>query len=273
LRLLAEQSLGSDEAVETIFFMPAHTFPRKVDSRERMPWEAAQALLFTGHGLLHIQEGETAGQPASAVYIPADQLFYTRLTLILLYGQLEFFGFDGTTLQKIQVRYNAVRHDLLWPVLQRFLRSSWEKQPHPAMPDQTESLLQTLEAQSYKFRNGLTIFALQPEEQLLDFVYQPRIQRRSWGIFKRLIAPAALLAITEYELIFMEEGRTNPTQYGWYITFCQRSFVERIEIKPNAAWQDACFHVRKDTSTAEFRMMFENNAAQVLHSKWMSQTW
>lgn len=264
---MAERTLPAEETAESIFVIPAQTVPRKMDSRgeAQIP---AQALIFTARGVLHILADDSPGQPAQANYLRADQLLYTRLTLVLLYGELEFYGVADNNIQQISVRYNGAGHALLQPALQRFLRDGWEQKPAAPGTGQTQALLQTLEAQSYKFRNGLTIFAMQPAEQLLDFVFQPRIQQKIWLIFQRLVAPAALLALTDRQLLLVEEGCTSATQYGWYITFCPRDCVSRVEIAPNAAWQDVRVHLSKENATAEFRVMLDNPAVLAWQSLW-----
>ena len=78
----------------------------------------------------------------------------------------------------------------------------------------------------------------QPGERLLGFVFQPRIIQRVLGIFPRLAAPAALLALTENEILLIEEGRTNATSYGWFVTFCPRRYVTGVESTPHSEWQN-----------------------------------
>jgi len=197
LRQLAEQSLKPDEAINTIFIIPAQTLPRKIEGRGGMHRVPEQVLLFTPHRVVHVKGGNSPGQPGQVIHLRGDQLLYTHLSLVLLYGRLEFCGIEGETLVHIVVEYNTVGHDILHPAILRFLRLAWQQpESQRSQDDQTDKLLQKLFEKSFKFRNGLKIYALQPDERLLGFVFQPRIMQPFLRIFHRLVAPTALLALT-----------------------------------------------------------------------------
>jgi hypothetical protein len=270
LRPLAEQTLEAGKTVETIFVMPAQSLPKNFGGRGGMHLAPDRALLFTAQGVLYVQDGEASGQPGQVVYLRGDQLLYTRMIQILLYGRLEFCGVEGDALKRIVVEYNTVGHDLLKPALQRFLRLAWGKPSVSPGDDHTEALLEALGEQSFKFRGGLRGYGLLPGERLLGCVFQPRIIQRVLGIFPRLAAPAALLALTENEIMLIEEGRTNPTSYGWFITLCPRNYVTGVEARPGAEWKDVHVHLKKGEITADHQVTLENAAAQAWQSLWSS---
>lgn len=214
--------------------------------------------------------GNSPGRPGQVIHLRGDQLLYTHLSLVLLYGRLEFCGIEGEALTHIVVEYNTVGHDFLHPTILRFLRLAWQ-QPQSQRPqhDQTDTLLQELFEKSFKFRNGLKIYAMQPGEPLLGFVFQPRIMRPYFRIFHRLVAPAALLALTQNDLVLIQEGRSSVSSYGWFITFCPRICVSGIEITPNVEWQDVNIHLKRGDFTADHQVTVENTAARNWQSLWM----
>jgi len=274
LRQLAGQSLGPDEPANAIFVVPPQMFLRNWWGGLRHVPE--QALLFTSQGVLHIQRAASPGQIGQTTYLRGDQLVYAHLSLLLLYGRLELVGQLRGALVRIIVEYNTVAHDLLQPALHQFLRLAWGQAQARENEDRTDALLRDLEEQSLKFRNGLRHYALQSDERLLGFVFQPRITQRYWRLFHRLIAPAALLALTDHELIAIEEDRTTSAAYGWLFTFCPRVCVVGIEARPCEAWQDLHVHLARGGVAAERRVTVGNEAALAWQALWTNQgigTW
>ncbi len=176
-------------------------------------------------------------------------------------------------LARIVVEYNTVGQRLLQPALQQFLRLGYE--PSHAVEcqdDLTEALLRKLGAQSLKFRNGLQLYALQPDEQLLGFVFQAQIVQRRRYWFSRPIAPAALLALTDREVILIEEERVKGAAYGWLITFCPRGCVAGIETEPKGEWRELRVRLARNTVTMERRMTLENDTALAWETLWSGQS-
>ncbi len=269
LRLLAEGSLLSDDPIRTIFVVPPQTLLQKAAGRGGVRRLPVQALLFTTGGVLHLQGANPSGQAGQAVYLRSDSLIYAHLSLVLLYGRLELCGVSGGAQRRIVVEYNTVRHDLIQPELGRLLFLMGEPAHAVQSNDgMTGALLEKIQQRSMKFRNGLQIYALQPGDGLLDFVFQPRILKRYGRIFRRLAAPASLIALTGRELILIEDGPANTTSYGWRFTFCPRKNITGVETSPNGVWQDVQVHLAKGEIQANHRLTLENDAAQTWLSIW-----
>jgi hypothetical protein len=270
LRNLAEQKLARGEPIHTIFVVPPQTMLKNFEGRGGTHSVPEQALLFTADGVLHVQAAKTLELPGQAAYIRCDQLLYARLILILLYGRLELCGVEDAALKHISVEYNTVAHRLLQTELHRFLRLACGTAIHTHEPGEnlTDALVQKLWSQSFKFGNGLKDYALQPDERFLGYVFQSRIVQKTWWIFQRLLVPATLLAITDNELILMEEGRTSATSYGFFITFCPRAYVKGVETRPDGEWQDVYVHLEKGGGTTDHQVTIEKNKAQAWLSLW-----
>jgi len=266
LRQLAEQSLGPTEAVNLIFVVPSQVLGGHWWSGPRRVPE--QTLLFTSQGVLHVQGTGAAGRAGQATYLRGGELVYVHLSLVLLYGRLELAGLVNGALSRIVVEYNTVGHVLLQPALHAFLRMAWKQAQAQTNDDQTDMLLDELEGQSFKFRSGLRYHTLQHDERLLGFVFQPRITQSHWRLFRRLIAPATLLALTDQQLVVIEENRTLGAAYGWIFTFCPRTCLAAIEARPNTEWQDLTVRLVREPVTVDRQVTVSNEKAMTWRDLW-----
>jgi hypothetical protein len=272
LRQLAKQTLAAKEPAVTIFVVPKQMISKKLEGLGGMRSVPDQALIFTTDGLLHILGSSKPDHPGQTAYLRGDSLIYAHLSLILLYGRLELCGTHNGALTKIVIEYNAVSHHLVQPAMQRFLHLSWgHAYPVKSYDVTTSRFLYEIRNTSFKYRRGLEDYALQTGESLLGCVVQPPILRRFLSIFRLRVAPPVLLALTQSQLIIIEEGMTSATSLGWYFTFCPRVCITGIEFKPNNIWQDMCIHLRRGNLTAERRTKVENDAAQDWQTLWTSQ--
>jgi hypothetical protein len=257
---------AAEEQVTSIFFVPPQTFYGGRTGPRDVP---EQALLFTSQGVLHVQ-ASTSGEPARTAYLRGADLVYVHLSLLLLYGRLELVGEADGSLARVVVEYNTVGHDFLQPALHQLLRMAWE-QPYGSLDeDPTVALLGQLEKQSLKFRNGLRHYGLQAGERLMGFVFQPGITRRYWGFFHRQVMPAALLALTNRQVIIVEEERKKQAQhaYGWLLTYCPRACVAGFEAQPREAWQDVRVRLARGGAMAERQVTLGNEAALNWQNLW-----
>ncbi len=266
---LARQVLEPDQAINSILVIPQHT-QTQLKRQHTVP---LQALAFTTTGVLHVQKAAKASQSPTATYLTGADLLYAHHSLILLYGRLELCGAARGELARIVVEYNIVGQSMLQPPLNQFLASALG----PALGSsrdcgQTKALLERLRAESLKFWNGLRLYALQPDEQLLGFAFQPRRVGRRWGPFGGVAAPAALLALTDRAVIFIEEARvTRGAPQGWLITLCPRRCIDRMEGKPLEARRAVCVRLTQDDLTVERQVTVETETARAWEALWLAQ--
>jgi hypothetical protein len=272
LRQSAEAALPADDPVRMIFIHPPQTVPKKFGSVGGMRPLPEQALLFTEQGVLYVLGSRTPGGAAQSTYLRGADLLYVQLIQVLLYGKLEFCGGSTETPTQIVLEYNSVRHDLIQPWLYRLLSlATGLAHPTETAASLDDALVDELGVQSFKFRNGYKELAQQPGDRLLGFAFQPRIMKHFGGFWHWIELPASLIALTESELILIEEGRTNATSYGWFITFCPRVCVAGVETVPSGERQDVCVHLRRGALTADRHVTVENEAAQAWQAVWSSQ--
>ena len=159
------------------------------------------------------------------------------------------------------MEYNAVIHELLQPALQDFLRLAWA----PTLPAETDEgrtqrLLGELTGQSYKFGNGLRLYALPAGESLHGFVFQPRRTRRTMGMFERAVLAGCLFALTDHELVLIQEGLRGAGVHGYYFSHCPRQNVRGVEVVEGG--------VRVRMQTGEVRVRMEEEQAKQCVQVW-----
>lgn len=120
--------------------------------------------------------------------------------------------------------------------------------------------------------NGLRFYALQSNERLLGYVFQPRIQRPFLRFFNRAIAPVSMLALSDKNVILIEEDKVRGAAYGWVITLCPRNVILTIESKPVETWQKLSVILLKDQVNVGRSLILEPEKASACTSLWASQT-
>jgi len=277
LRRLAEQVQPYAETINSIYVIPEQMLSRDWSGLGGIHRVPEQALLFTPHGVIHVQAGETMAEIGHAQYLPGDRLLYARLIIVLIYGRIELVGVIDDNLTRIIVEYNSVSQELLQPELYKFLRLAWNQvDAEKSTDNQTAFLLNQLEQQSDKFGSGLRNYSLQKDEQLQGYVFQPRPHKQKYRISHQPIAPASLLALTDKQLLIIEEGITSATSYGYFFTYCPNANVVNVEtktddeIKTKNGLQDVCIHLRKDNVTEDHQLTLKNEHALAFEALWAS---
>jgi hypothetical protein len=265
LRLLTLQSVEITNEPISICVFPGRTRLKNWYSWEHV---AEQALVFTTNGILHVQAQASPHQVASMVYLRATDLLYARLSLQLMYGRLEFV-YDCVS--RIEVEFNSAGFDLLRPGLQSLLgaNSAGNSIVTPETP-QTRSVLSDLGTLSFKFKNGLYLYGLLPEEHLLGFVFQPGIWERHWPLFPLRVLDTTLLALTDRQLIVVEEqsGSRFPA-YGWIFTFFPRRVIEKIRVTPSSRWQELIVELNTKVGLIDRRILLKEENALVWQELWL----
>ncbi len=253
--------LKPDEPVVSILMLPPQPFLK----RGGIP---RQALLSTTHGVLHVRDR----QPPSVVYLPGEALLYARHSLILLYGCLELAGDVNGELTRVVVEYHTLGEPLMGAILRRLLRLAYQLPVETGRPPENEALLDRLKDESYKFMSGLRLHALQPNERLLGYVFQPRITKPFLRFFNLPVAPNALLALSDQAVILIEEDKSKGAAYGWLVTLCPRQRVAVIDDLPNQEWRNVVVHLLRDEVRTERKVTVTNETALVWQRLWASRS-
>jgi hypothetical protein len=274
LRKLALQNLETEAKVDTIFVVPMQQLASSFGVGRRTSQVPESALIFTDQGVLFVQNNSFEGQPILSTYIKNEHFCTMRLTLILLYGRLDLVGVQDNQPIKIEFVYNATGHELLKPVLHRFLHRSWtgQKGVLQTIPTENEKVLAELFQQSLKFSNGLRNYGLQRNERLLGYAHQPRIVKRFFGLFPKIIVPGGVAAFSENGFVLMEEGTTNATSYGWFIVICHKSLIVDIVITAGEKLCKTAIKIKAGATTETINLEWEHQHAEELKALWLENS-
>ena len=272
LQQLAEQTIPEGKPVNMIYVIPEQQLSKDWSGLGGVHQVPVQALLFTPHGVIHVQAGESSAEIGRATYLPGDCLLYARMIMVLVYGRIELFGVVDNALTQIVAEYNSVSYELLQPELYNFLRLAWR----PAGPEKSHKAqpavyLSMLYQQSDKFGNGLKHYSLQDDEQLLGYVFQPARHKPKFASSRTPPKPGSLLTLTDRQLILIEEGISSAMSYGYFITWCPIANVTGVETRPNDTRQDVCVHLRKGAVTAEIQLTQDNPNALACEALWSNR--
>lgn len=263
LREPAEQALPADDPIRTIILIPQQLLPKRFGSRAGARRLPEQVLLFTTCGALHVLDKKSPNGKPQVTYLRGEDLLYLQLTIILLYGRLELSGVHAGSQVRMIVEYNTARHDLIQPGLQHLLHLASQPTTEAQPPsDKTGAFINELKKQSLKFSNALHDYALQPDEHLAGYIYQPRLRKDIWRIFHRLLAPACILALTDRNMIMVAEGRSSATSYGWFFTFCPRRNITHCDTQSNDEVQVVNVHLAMESVTATCAAELDADRAQ-----------
>lgn len=194
-------------------------------------------LAVTDHGWVAI-EHTRRGEVTVARSDFAGTLLI-ELTGILLSGAFRIFFADGPRVRTVAMEFNTVMERLYWQALQLLLHGIGGVPPGPAVDRHTD--LPVLEPLPLKFLNSAWN-ATPPDEHVRAIAHWPAAVATYHRWFQRELAPEAMFALGERELIFIAEekarwslriGREN--KYGDIATYLPFSRLRDFRFRDDAA--------------------------------------
>ena len=264
LQQAAMQSVYSKDELLSICVFPVRTYLKNWDGWE---YVAEQALLFSRSGILHIQAPASRNHEARIVSLRAADLIYARLSLILMFGRLEFVD---ENLSRVVVEFNAAGFDIIRGGLQDLLETSCGREAIaiPGAP-LTSTVLSDLGEISFKFKNGLNLYGLLPDERILGFVFQPGIWGQRWHVFPLKMSETTLLALTDKQLIVVEEkSQSRFPAYGWIITYYPRKAIERVDAAASRDWYELIIKMKSRGGLKDRRILMEQTNVLTWQRLW-----
>jgi hypothetical protein len=244
-------------------------FPSRTRLKNQNGWEYVdeQALLFTEEGVFQVKAASSANQTAPITYLRAADLIYARLSLILMYGRLELVD---DSLTSVFVEFNAAGFDIIKPGLQQLLGAPGGRTITPLETASSKTVLDELGERSFKFKNGLYLYGLLPEEQVLGFVFQPAIWGWRWHFLPLKISETTLLALTDQQIIVVEEqSRSRFPAYGWIFTFYPRKAINKFGMNPTRRWQELIIELKSKAASIDRRIILEESNGSAWQELWL----
>lgn len=256
------------EVVEGIFVIPPEVYPRGFRWR-LMP---LQALVFTRSGILHLAAPDKKDQAGKGTWISSGDILNIKLSLVLLYGKLEIWGVNEGGALKIEAEYNTASHSLLSPLLRGLLRETWQKNQGREMDlAREDATFPDFVKTSYSFYHGLAIEALQPDETVFGYVYQPEIRDQRYRVFKHKIFPQTVLSLTSRQLILLQQDLKYKTHHEWIFTFIPLYRISHMSQEMVDDRQKFSIHLIPDSVRQKTEILLEPQNAQKWEAIWKNK--
>ncbi len=206
------------------FIIPPQSFPARGFSKRYVPW---QALLFNNDEIIHVKDSLDLDESGTAVKVCADNLGYLKLNHCLLYGKLDIVCSNGKGANHIEVEYNTTGYYIAEPDLESFLKAGLGENKSSVAAEYVNERLKKIPT---KYQNGVYIFILQKNEELLDFVFLPKMVHK-FGLIKINLTPNVLLAVTGRMLVIIEDDFSVTSVYTWILTYIPMNNVRGISFE------------------------------------------
>jgi hypothetical protein len=240
------ETLDSDEDIRTLIYSPPF-----VAGKASLPGSVlgvTQRAWFIAHDVGH---GEVAIEKAAFT----DTLL-VELTVILLYGQVKIDCAKGEQSESSACFFNTVWQDLYGKALYQILDSIDGKTTPPWRKD--DAITAALLDWPLKFRN-LGLLHVPPASPLLGQLYWPTIL----GGFRRELAPAGALFLTDRHLIVVVEERSSAwfrkkdeVTYGASITYFPRGRLSGFQIQEHRRFHILELEAEGLAGAEEFQVLF-----------------
>lgn len=229
---------------EGSFIVPLQVYPEHGFAKRYVPW---QALLFNNNEIVHVKDSLIMDEGGTVNKICSDNLAYLKLNHCLLYGKLDIVCSNGKSANRVEVEYNTTGYNILEPNLDRFLKASLTESKKSGSSKNVNERLKNIPT---KYQNGVYMYILQKNEVLLDFVFLPRLVRKI-GFIKINLTPNILIAVTDKQLVIIEDDFSTVSLYTWILTFIPRDNFKGISFEKQSRFTKTFLKVEKDNLTEE----------------------
>jgi len=271
LRSLVEAELPDDAVLVSGFVVPANY---RADEPEGEPCSVpAQALIFTGDGMWHVQApGGDALAPAP-VYIDPDAVRWIRSSHLLLHGRLEIAAAVRSNPVHLDVEFNAVgwrQKDQNW---RNFVARSVGLPPVAGTAgltlDERERAL--LEGVPGKFVDGLFRYGLYTGEVLQAVTFQPAVWQHHSMSFDEQVVPDTLVALTSASVLILSEEKAlvrRSDELGLLITRVARRAIVGLQVEPGRGLDEVIFVLSWGGVNDDYRISLAHDSAQSWFALW-----
>jgi hypothetical protein len=239
-------ALSPGEAVFDIIYSPAF-----VAGRLRLP---ASVFCVTNRQWIMVHESKSGD-----VHLDSAVFAYTlsiELTVILLHGRTKLDYAISNRSDSSECYFNSVMGRVYARAIQRIL--NFIDGIESCSSEKDRSILTDLKNWPLKFRN-LGWLSLPPGGKLLGSLHWSTVL----GLFRRELAPAAALFLTDRPLMIMAEEKScawfvkrDRTKYGAITTYCPRSRIFGFRVLEHRRFHILELKAHGAHGTAEFQVLF-----------------
>ncbi len=259
-------ALKTDQTIQTIIDFP----PQIQNMRYYVP---RQALLFNNTGVVHVKASIWPDQEPQVTLIMGCNILYMKVRLLLLYGFLEVVAHEGDAPVRIEVEFNTVAWEMLSQPLHRLLQTSLPTANAQADKRANELAAQkAMDALSFKFNNGMRIYAFLPGEVLEELVFQPGISR-TWKLgpfqFRKPITADTVVSMTSNFVVALQEELEK--WYGWILTYIPRNKILGMQSRPGGLCDELAVQLGQPRNSTEYKIPLGRDAIETWRERWIQQ--
>lgn len=269
LRPVIEAALPPGATLASGLVVPANYRAKSADAEPQII--PAQALIFTGDEMFHVQAAE-AGQPAPPpVYIEPDAIRWIRSSHLLLYGRLEIASAAQGQPVLMDIEFNAVgwrQKDQNWRNLVAQAVGMSPALTGAVSPEQDRAILQ---GTPEKFVDGLFKYGLYTGETLTAATFHPAVWQQHLLAFDKQLAPDTLLALTNASVLILTEEKAlvrRSDDLGLLITRLPRQAITGVRSEKRALVADVTFALARGGVADEYRVALAHEAAEAWMEIW-----
>ena len=271
LRPVIATALPPGAVLASGLVVPANYRAKSLDAAPQIV--PAQALIFTGDGMWHLQAAE-ADQPAPApIYVAPDAIRWIRSSHLLLYGRLEIASAAQGQPVLLDIEFNAVgwrQKDQNWRSL---VAQAVGMLPRltGATPGPNEQDRAILQGTPEKFVDGLFKYGLYTGETLTAATFHPAVWQQHLLAFDKQLAPDTLLALTNASVLILTEEKAlvrHSDDLGLLITRIPRQAITGMQIEKGNLVDAVVFALSRGGVSDAYRLPVAQDAAQMWLTMW-----
>jgi hypothetical protein len=250
LRTVMLAALKAEDSAQFLVFGPA-----EMTGGER---SAATLLAVLNHGWVVVR-GTKQTEPVLTRCEFANTLL-VEITSILLYGRMRIDFVKNGRVDSVAIHFNTVMEGLYHEASEMVLNGMdgiFDNEPRQrGESDQALNLL------PLKFCNAMSEF-VPMGQRVLSLVHWPAVLGRRLRLLQQELAPEAVLALTDRELLFISEEkswfwvRTDRVQkYGNVVTHCPLSRVGMLQLSEHASLATIDVEIRTGQTGEKIKIDF-----------------
>jgi hypothetical protein len=260
----ATTTISTGETLQTIIAFPAQI-------HHGWHYVPKQALLFIPSGVIHIMASIWPDHEPRVTRVNSRELFYIKITLMLLYGSLEIIALGDDLPTHLHMEFNTVAWAYLSVPLRQLLGATNPSNGAPVDEyNFSPTVQQAVQELPLKFFNGLYIYGILPGEKLEALVFQPgtwSVWKRWLLFFRKPIIANTLLLITSNFIVGIQEELG--VEYGWIITYTPRGNIERMQNQLRGNWNELTVLLKQGKQTAECKFLLKGEVTEAWRKLWI----
>ena len=262
LQTSAVAVLAAREAIQSIIIVP----PQIQRGWHYVP---KQALLFTKSGMLHLLASIWPEQEPQVTWLSGCGLMVLKVSLLLLYGYLEFVVQGQHSPIQLGMEFNTVSWESFSDPLRQFINLSRTTYSLPVdRAVYSTNARRELEKLPIKFFNSVKLYGLLPGEELEELVFQKGVWKPSLYFFRQPVTADTLLMLTTNFMVVVQEDLK--VKQGWILSYIPRNSISQIQNRRYGLWNELSVQMERQGQAANYKLLLANQTVGAWHLQWIA---